>query len=395
MKAQVTTEKAPTTLTIDVTDQKKKLAGYLDAKANVAAYVVALQNTNISGVNFKTLPKDLQDKLPEAPAALLAKVNKNLSLAKQHGQTWSNDIQPGLTAIPQAVIDFNSSFQSEVTFILPRLQYLIDHPNDAEKRQELVGLFNGLINKIVEQETAVGNEISLLKQFNTDVTNDHGNFSKANSSFFAIEQFEEANIVALNSAIEGLEETINVLTGKITAEAIGLGVSAAVIAGGVGLLAVPGVGPFLGAGVILVGLVGVGVSLGFLVEDLKRRQKAQQEEAFDQLEVTELTIQVQALKTVEKALSNLVDRSGLAMASVQVILDTWGTLKGKIESVVKDLGDSEKDIGSVVSCAELNDAATQWNQLQEFAGEMQGYESKTFANLITLQLQPMVVKMAA
>ena len=94
MKAQPGTEKMPLHLATDVADQQNKLAGYINAKASVARYVTALQNTDISGVNFKALPANLQSKLPEDPAVLLKRVNQNLTAAKAHGQTWSNDIQP-------------------------------------------------------------------------------------------------------------------------------------------------------------------------------------------------------------------------------------------------------------------------------------------------------------
>jgi hypothetical protein len=120
-------------LATDVTDQQNKLAGYLNAKANVAKYVAALQNTDISGVNFTALPGDLQKKLPADPVVLLQQVNANLAIAKQHGQFWSNEIQPDLTKIPQAIINYNSQFQAELAIMLPLVNDLlaVDDPKSA------------------------------------------------------------------------------------------------------------------------------------------------------------------------------------------------------------------------------------------------------------------------
>jgi hypothetical protein len=384
-------------LAIDVTDQQNKLAGYINAKANVARYVAALQNTDISGVNFKTLPPDIQKKLPEDPAVLLQQVNANLTIAKQHGQTWSNDIQPGLTAIPQAIINYNTQFQVEMGLILPLVQALLIGP-DPQKRSELVDLFNGLIQKIEDQNKALSGEIALLKTFNTNVTSDHGNFSSANNSFAAIQQFEQANVTALNTAIQGLDSAISALNKAITAEWVALGVSAALIAGGaIGLAnAETGVGLVIGAVCMVVGMIGLGVAAGELVSSIEKEQDAEQKKAFDQLEVTELTVQVQALNTTETALSALVTQSALAMQSVQVILDTWATLQGKLQAVVTDLSNSELAIGDIMSLVDLNTAQTQWGQLETFAGQMQDFEQAVLANPpVALPLKPMAVQAAA
>lgn len=381
-------------LAMDVTDQKNKLAGYINAKVNVARYVAALQNTNISGVNFNALPPDLQSKLPEDPAVLLKRVNDNLATAKQHGQTWSNDIQPNLTLIPQAIINYNSQFQAEMNVMLPLVQSLLVTP-DPTKRQELVELFQGLLDKLGEQQKSLQGEIDLLKQFNTAVTTDHGNFSSANTSFAAIQQFEEANIKALNDAISGLEDAISALNKAITAEAVALGVSVGLIAGGAIALASAetGVGLVVGAVTMVVGMAGVGVAAGFLISSIEKRQEAAQKEAFDKLEVNELTVQVQALNTVETALSTLVTSSQLAMDSVQVILDTWATLQVKLQAVVTDLNDAEKQIGNIMSLVDLQTAQTQWGQLQDFANQMQGFDQAVLAQPAqTLQLQPMKVQ---
>ena len=383
-------------LAVDVTDQKNKLAGYINAKVNVARYVAALQNTDISGINFKTLPSQIQSKLPADPAVLLKAVATNLATAKQHGQTWSNDIQPNLTNIPQAIINYNTQFQAEIALILPLVQDLLVKP-DPDKRAELVELFQGLLEKLGEQQTALSGELVLLKQFNTDVTTDHGNFSSGNTQFAAIQQFEQANITALNSAIEGLQEGISALNKAITAEWVALGVSVALIAGGaIGLAnAETGVGLVAGAVCMVVGMIGVGVAAGELISSIEKKQDAEQKEAFDQLEVNELTVQVQALNTTEKALSSLVTMSQLAMDSVQVILDTWATLQTKLKAVVTDLTDSENQIGNIMSLVDLTTAQTQWGQLETFANQMQDFDAAVTNPPVTLPLKSMTVAQAS
>ncbi|MGK7893026.1 MAG: HBL/NHE enterotoxin family protein [Xenococcus sp. (in: cyanobacteria)] len=393
MTAQLSPKKT-VQLAPDVKSQKDKLAGHVNATVTVARYVAALQSTDISGVNFKTLPTDIQDKLPEDPATLLKKVNEHLATAKQHGQYWSNEIQPDLTKIPQAIINYSSTFNQEMGVMRPLVQELLEK-EDPTKRKELTDLFQGLIDNIDKQKSVVQAEISKLKQFNTDITADHGNFSSANNSFAAIKKFEEANITTLNSAIQELDDSISALNKAITAESVAVGVSVGLIAGGgIGLAsAETGVGLVVAAVTMVVGMAGLGVAVGELINSIEQKQEAEQKKSFDQLEVNDLTVQVQALDTTEKALNSLVTQSKLAMASVQVILDTWTTLQVKIQAVVTDLEDSEKKIGDIMSLVDLNTAQDQWGQLQAFAKQMQDFEDTVMGpNTKTLKLPPMKVK---
>jgi len=113
------------------------------------------------------------------------------------------------------------------------------------------------------------------------------------------------------------------------------------------------------------------------------------------LEVNELTVQVQALNTTEKALSSLVTMSQLAMDSVQVILDTWATLQTKLKAVVTDLTDSENQIGNIMSLVDLTTAQTQWGQLETFANQMQDFDAAVTNPPVTLPLKSMTVAQAS
>ena len=176
-----------------------------------------------------------------------------------------------------------------------------------------------------------------------------------------------------------------------------LGVSVGLIAGGAIALAnaETGVGLVAGAVCMVVGMVGVGVAAGELISSIEKRQDAEQKEAFDKLEVSELTTQVQALNTVEKALGQLVSESATAMSSVQIILDTWATLAVKVQAVVTDLQDAEKAIGDIMSLVDLTTAQDQWNQLETFADQMQAFEAVVLAPAAqTVALPMMQVKVA-
>jgi len=357
---------------MDVNQTKDDLASYVNAKCVVSSYVAGLLNTDISGVVFNDLPDDLKKQLPEDPKVILDRLKGQLATARGHGLTWSNTIEPGLTSIPQAIINYNTQFYVEYDYIRPLLQALIDNPADQEKRKEVTQLFQGLLNKLNEQETSIVDEMNLIKQFNIDIHNDSLNFSNANGDFEAIRVWEKANIDALNSVITALNEEISALNKEITATAITAGVSVAITGGGIYLMVTGGpVGAIVGAVISVVGMIGVGVSVGFLIASIEKKAEEQSKLAKDQLEVTLLTQQVTALNSVEATMGSLVEQSHAAEAAVQVILDTWATLKVKLEAVITDLEDSEKAIGDIMSLIDLDTAKDQWAQLQDFAIAMQ------------------------
>ncbi len=360
------------TLAVDVDQTKVDLAGYVNAKCVVSSYVASLLNTDISGVVFNDLPEDLAKQLPEDPKVILETLKGELATAREHGLTWSNTIEPGLTSIPQAIINYNSQFQVEYNYIRPLVQDLIANPSDQAKRTEVLQLFQGLLDNLNTQEASIVGEMNLIRQFNTDIHTDSLNFSNANNDFAAIEQWEQANIDALNAEITAINDVIKALNTEITVTAIAAGVSVAVTAGGIYLMVTSGpVGAIVGAVVTVIGMVGVGVSVGFLISAIEEKAEEESKKAKDQLEVTLLTQQVTALNSVETTLGSLVGKGTAAEAAVQVILDTWGTLQAKLEAVIKDLEDSEKHIGDIMSLVDLDTAKDQWAQLQEFAEAMQ------------------------
>ncbi len=374
-------------------DIKDKLAGYVNAKTKVASYVASLLNTDISGVTFNALPEDLQKQLPKDPKELVATLQEELATARSHGMTWSNTIEPNLTAIPQAIINYNSQFQVEYNYMRPLVQDLINNPTDDEKRKQLISLFNGLLSKIEAQETSINEEIELIKQFNIDIHNDSLNFSNANSDFEVIRVWEKSNIDALNLHIAAIKDAIKALDTQITATAISSGASVALMGGGIYLMATAGpVGAIAGAVITVIGMIGVGVSVGFLISAIDKRAQEQSKLAKDQLNVSLLTQQVTALTTVETALGSLVKEAQDATKAVQIILDTWTTLKLKIQAVINDLQDSEKAIGDFMSLVDLDTAKEQWAQLQDFAEAMQAIkiEADYSTNKATLEVNEMI-----
>ncbi|WP_027179763.1 HBL/NHE enterotoxin family protein [Maridesulfovibrio bastinii] len=365
-------------LDLDIDNSQDDLAEYQNAKTVVTSYVQALNNTDISGVAFQHLPEKLQKELPADPKDILATLRTELDAAKEHGMNWSNNIAPDLTAIPQGLINYGTTFQTLYETMRPILVYLIDNPEAPDykkKKDDVIKYFKGLLETLEDQKSAIDAEREDIEQFNTDINVDSSNFSSRNQDFEVIRQFEEDNIKILNDEIKALNSIIDSLNTEITATAISAGASVGVCAAGIGLIATGGtVKPIVGAVVLVVGMVGVGLSVGFLISAINEKTEEQSKLSKDKLEVSLLTQQCVALTSVETALSTLVDKSKAAVKSVQVILDTWATLQAKLEAVIDDLEKSERHIGDILSVPDLDIANKQWGQLMTFAQAMQNQD---------------------
>ncbi len=383
-------------LQIDLTQQKNDLAGYLTARANVSAYVAGVQQVSMPNIDFGKLPSDIAKKLPADPNKLYAAVQTNLKTAQANALNWSNNIEPNLTEIPQAIINFNAKFQSASSSISTWLGELAGG-NDANKGV-LLQTLSWLIAQIDAETASINAEIKLIQDFNTQLTTDHSNFSSSNSSFAALYNYEEASIKTLNDAISGLKDALKAENKAITASAIAAGVGGGLmVAGGIGLAtAETGVGLVVAGVAIIVGLAAAIAGIVELVKAINAKVKTENEINQDQTAVTLLAAQASALLQVETSLKELVDLSSQALAAVQVILDTWGTLRAKISAVHDDLANAQgKDLGKITAVFDVNAAETQWADLQKFAGNMQTYVQRNFQKVHDLKdggkIEPLAV----
>ena len=380
-------------LQVDTEKQKNDLAGYLTARANVSSYVQGVQNASLPDINFTKLPKDLQDKLPSDPNALLAEVKANLATAQKNALEWSNNIEPNLTKIPQAIINFTADFNTTTSSIVGWLGELANG-NDKNKA-ELMMTLEWLIGKIDDQTNSINTELNLIKAFNTQLTKDHGNFSTSNSNFSVLYDFEKKSIKTMTDAIASLQKAIDAENTAITASGVAAGVGGGLmIAGGIGLAAAEtGVGVVIAVVVIVAGLAAAIAGIVELVKAINAKVKTENDINADEMALSLLSVQATSLLQVEKALKNLVDLSSKALAAVQVILDTWGTLKAKIEAVHKDLADAHgKDLGKITAVFDINASVTQWGELTKFAGDMETYVQRNFQKASQLgPMKPLIV----
>jgi hypothetical protein len=371
--------KAPGPLQVDVDQQKNDLAGYLTARAMVSSYVAGVQKVTLGGINFNTLPADIQSKLPADPATLLKTLQANLDIAQKNALSWSNNIEPNLTDIPQAIINFNAKFKAASDSILGWVTELANG-NDAHKSQLLMTL-TWLISQIDSQTALINGEMDLIRAFNTQLVADHGNFSSANSAFGILYTYEEASIKNLTDAITGLQGALDAENKAITASAIAAGVGGGLmVAGAIGLAtAETGVGLVVAGVCIIVGLAAAIAGIVELVKAINEKVETQNKINEDQTAVSLLTLQATALQSVETFLGKLVTLSEQAMAAVQVILDTWGTLRAKIIAVHDDLNAAQgSDLGTIAAVFDVSAAQDQWSQLQNFAQDMQTYAERNF-----------------
>lgn len=370
----------------NVTETKNKLAGYLTARGRVSAYVAGVQKASLPDIKFEKLPPEIQVKLPADPQEMLDQVRANLKTAQTNALLWSNDIEPGLTAIPQAIINFNDKFKTSAASVTQWLGELAG--GNTKNKALLLTTLKWLIDVIDYQQTSIQAEMTLIRKFNTQLTTDHSNFSSSNGSFAALYTFEEASIANLQTAIKGLKDALKAEDKAITASAIAAGVGGGLmVAGAIGLAtAETGVGLVVAGVAIIVGLAAAITGIVELVKAINAKVQTQNDINTDETAVSLLSAQATVLLAVEDALKDLVDLAESAMAAVQVILDTWGTLAAKIQAVHDDLfAASDKDLGQITAVFDINAASAQWDELTEFATNMQIYVEANFKKVTDLE----------
>ncbi len=383
-------------LQADVEKEKNDLAGYLTARANVSAYVAGVQKVSMPDINFGKLPADVAKNMPADPDKLYKDVQKNLKTAQDNALNWSNNIEPNLTEIPQSIINFNAKFQSASSSISTWLGQLAN--GDTTNKANLLMTLKWLIGQIDAESAAITTEMNLIKQFNTQLTTDHNNFSSSNNSFTVLYNYEEKSIATLNTAIAGLKDALKAEQKAITASAVAAGVGGGLmVAGAIGLAtAETGVGLVIAGAAIIVGLAAAITGIVELVKAINAKVATENEINADETAVSLLAAQASALLQVETSLKELVDLSSQALAAVQVILDTWGTLKAKISAVHDDLEKAQgPDLGKITAVFDISAAETQWADLHKFAGNMQTYVQRNFQKVHDLgdggKVTPLVV----
>lgn len=295
-------------------------------------------------------------------------LNKNLTTLQDHALNWINNIGPSMTAIPQAIIDYNNTFQGQYDTIVALLTAIGTNPPTEQQKKDLLTEMNKLLGDLLaKRKTVLDTQQSLIK-FNSDISVDYTALNSGAASITNAIQTDKGDVVAMKGKIEALQLAMDKLHQELVWA--GLGIAAGAIVGLIGLfvgLFTFGLGLFIG----LAGVAGMIASTGVMIAaGVEIQQDADAiAEAMNEMNVDNQQIAV--LNSVATTIGSLVQKGDVAVKAMATVLNDWATVTVKLQSVIDDLSAAEGDIGSILDLGDMKTTNAAWSQLAAYAQNMQ------------------------
>ena len=250
------------------------------------------------------------------PPDWFAPIQADLTTAQAHAQNWITSICPAVTTgVPQGVIDFNATFQTQSGQIL-QIQQDIDGAGGqptAAQRSSVNSLLQALTGAFAGQAA----NISTL----------------------------QGDIIGYAANIKSDQDALQVDLGTVSNRFTNGGTWIQQLTAAIG-------DNFLNSTVLgpCTSIVEIDINISLKVGGV-------------QSDPTLIT-----LIFAKAVLENQIANSEASQQAVQAILDTWTTLKVKAEAVINDLKDAQDSAYlAILSQIDLQTAQTQWQQLSDFA----------------------------
>ena len=350
-------------LAFDVEAAKEQLTQIFRDRISAQGAVYNVFNVDIEAVDFNDIPQPIpnQDKL-------IADMKTDLKTAQSDGQRWFNEVQPQLTAVPQAVINYASTWNAIIPAVLQQLQ------QPSPDRQVLQQLFGGLKARIDEQTQSLADLSTALQSIRTAIAGDADNFSGKHASFQQLEDLDKQNLATARTTLDKVKLMIDQYNQEIDVDIIkaekDLSIASNAMKYG-GKLGNPG--KIVG---LTIGLVFI-VSATFAIDDLlaavdQRLADAERTGEYE-LELTLLTTQLISLETASTALASLVGELDDIITSLGDTIAGWSSERSAIAAVIADLAGTQP-INSILSQFDLGKTQGQWDELGTFATKWQTME---------------------
>lgn len=362
------------TLTFDVEAAKAQLTQVFRDRIDAQGSVYNVLNVDIEDVSFD----DLEKKLPNQQQ-ILADIKSDLKTAQNDGEQWFNEIQPHLTAIPQASINYASLWNNTIPLVLAQLR------RTTPDREELQKLFQGLKDSIDQQTAVLGELMTNLQSIRAVQATDAANFSDKHASFQQLEALDQENLVAARNTLDKIKAMIDQLGERIDIDTINAEKDLALASNAMKYgkkLGKPG--KILGLTIGLIFIVSASFAIDDLLSTIDQRLEDAEKAGEYELEISLLNAQLVALETASSSLSLLVNELDDLIASLQATISAWNNDGNAIAAIIADL-QGDAPIYTVINQFDLGRTQAQWDEISVFAGKWQTMEvSPKAANVLTL-----------
>lgn len=361
-------------LSFDVEAAKAQLTQVFRDRLSAQGSFYGVLNVDIEDVDFAGIPDPIPDQ-----AALVAQLKADLALAQGHVQNWFNTIQPQLTLVPQASINFAAVWNTAIPAILAELR------QTEPDRAMLAELFAALEDSSNEQLASLKPLLTTLEGVQTSFAADAANFSAKHEPFKALEALEAETMATARTQLAKAQTLIASLNQEIDVDIIkaekdlAMASNAMKYGGKLGKI-----GKILG---LTIGLIFI-VSATFVIDDLiaavdQRLAEAEQKGEIE-LELTLLTAQLLALENASSALAGAVADLDDIHVSLSATVKGWADNSAVLGQIVADLkGDTP--INDIINQFDLGRTQAEWDDVSAFGTKWQSMEvSPRAANDIVL-----------
>jgi hypothetical protein len=168
-------------LQADAEKQKQVLAGFQTARATVSSAVAGLLGANIDGANPEIPLRAASAGLSQGGTQTgQPALQEQFEKVRQNALHWSNDVEPALTAIPQAIINFSSKFQASASSIQSWVKELTS--GDESHKSSLLATLDWLAKQIDAETRTIGAIAAQSKTLHSQFVADYGNFTSADAA---------------------------------------------------------------------------------------------------------------------------------------------------------------------------------------------------------------------
>lgn len=351
MRALAMSVSAENDTPMELLQLKEKLAAYWNAVTLITANAHAITRTVLTPGDTEALP------------SWWPTLSANFKSCQGHAQNWIDTIYPSLTAIPQAIINFDNSFKTTSRKMLDVLAQIDKKPTD-ELKADFVKLLTYLLDKLGKSMKDIEDTKAAILGFTRDMAADHQALSTGSASIAKAIDDSEQTVARLTARIEFLKLEIDRLNQQLTVAALALTTSVTVS------YALMSVAPYVS---LAIAIVGIGVSTGFIIDALVRLKQAQDEI----LASTAQIAREKRLVVILKAMALTIDSMLTGIASITKHIDTvssaWATLHVKMKSVLDNLKAAEGRswVDLVYKEMDIETAQTSWTDLREFCEKLQ------------------------
>ncbi len=300
-------------------------------------------------------------------------VNGALETSQQHSMSWLTASGPALHAkLSQSFIDYNNIFQ----LIAPQLRKLVGQISasgnipSAEQQRLLTTYVEQLQKQAVASQSAVGQLLSTMMTYRTQMGTDHVTLSQAMAAALESEDEDREKIEQVQQQITTLLQKLSADSTKATNSEVSYGTAifSVIVGFTFGLVASGGILALGGFAAAV-----LSVASGVTFNQIYSNDVSQDLEQLTNLmgELADDKQQLAMVQGVIASLQSLVDSNDDALQTFSSFSDIWDWTVYGLDYLLVVLAQPQIDVSKIPDLNDLDDAAKSWAQMAEFATKVQ------------------------